>query len=353
MSTIGPGQFSQEYLSEDVGMRLLATCLTFLGLETMFMCLLFASRFYAKGERTNKSMEVFMTLTYLVCVGKITICILMIMIGGTGRHLVSLPQTTIMTALKLSTATQIVCPMTTSFSKLGVLCFYHRIFGKSGKGYRIAIWMAFSVVTMVMVVQVLIPFINCRPFSKTWLPDTPGTCSIASLALWRYLSIPNILTTFVVIAIPVPILVKLHISRPMKFGLTIVFLVCVAGVVAGVMRLESFLRVQDFHDITYENVSPLCWTVSESGIYLIAGVLPTLKALLKALFKDTAIERFLAKSSQSSATFGGRKFSQRWHQKEPEIAITKQHTLSDATTEEVEFEKSDMPKAYGAKGQWI
>jgi hypothetical protein len=57
-----------------------------------------------------------------------------------------------------------------------------------------------------MVAQVLIPFMNCRPFSKTWNPDPryPGSCYIPGLVLWRYLGIPNVVTSLVIIGILVP-----------------------------------------------------------------------------------------------------------------------------------------------------
>ena len=67
--------YTPEYLAEDVSVSLLVTSIVFLVLETVFMVLLYVSRYCAKGERTNRAMEVFMTMTYLVCVGKITIAI--------------------------------------------------------------------------------------------------------------------------------------------------------------------------------------------------------------------------------------------------------------------------------------
>ena len=70
-----------EYLVEDISGQLLATCITFLVLETIFVVLLWTSRYYAKGERTNSAMEMFMTSTYLACCGKITvgICVYLIL----------------------------------------------------------------------------------------------------------------------------------------------------------------------------------------------------------------------------------------------------------------------------------
>jgi ABC-type Na+ efflux pump permease subunit len=67
--------YPPEYLNEDIGPSLFATCIVFLFLETVFMILMYASRYVSKGERTNKSMEVLLTLTYLICIGKITIMI--------------------------------------------------------------------------------------------------------------------------------------------------------------------------------------------------------------------------------------------------------------------------------------
>lgn len=241
----------------------------------------------------------------------------MIKIGGTGHHTATLSRATLAHALKLSTVSQIVCPFTTSLSKLGVLCLLHRIFAKRGRKYRIAIQVTFGLVLSILIVQVLIPFINCRPFRKTWDPETPGNCAIPSLSLWRYLGTPNALTTIMVIAIPVPALIKLQVSKAMKLGLTVIFAVCIVGFVAAVMRIRAFLLVTDFHDITYENVKPFCWTITESGIYLVAGVMATLRPLLKKVFKGTVFEKMLSGSTTSSMNQKGWRFDRRWYRREP------------------------------------
>jgi hypothetical protein len=70
-----PTQFPPGYVEEYIGGELLGTAIGFLVVETVFMVLLYLSRYYAKGERANMSMEIFMTLAYVVCVGKITVVI--------------------------------------------------------------------------------------------------------------------------------------------------------------------------------------------------------------------------------------------------------------------------------------
>ncbi|KAH7082041.1 hypothetical protein FB567DRAFT_594549 [Paraphoma chrysanthemicola] len=328
-------RYPPEYLNEDIGPSLFATCIVFLALESVFMILMIASRYVGKAERTNRSMEVFLSLTYVVCTGKITIMILLVELGGAGRHRVALPPSTVQNALKLSTALQIVCPLTTSLSKLGVLCLLHRILGRTSRGYRLVIRSTFGVVLVVMVVQVLYPFLNCRPFSKTWIPQKPGGCAITSLSLWRYLSIPNVLTTLVVVGIPLPALTKLQVSRSVKLGFVAVFLVCTVGVIAAIMRLRAFLKVADFHDITFENVEGLCWTVAESGIYLIAGTMLTLKPLLRKLCKGTIAKRLFGDRRKHSNSGVSEKPYRSWYRSAQDTATElpkTQRSGSDATS---------------------
>jgi hypothetical protein len=227
----------------------------------------------------------------------------MIKRGGAGQHLATLPASTATTGLKLSTALQIICPLTTSLSKLAVLCLLHRILGGSSRPTRLAIRVVFSLVATIMLVQLLIPLLNCRPLSKTWTPGGPGTCAIPGLALWRFLGIPNLVTSILIIAIPLPAMCRLHVSRATRCGLGFVLGVCVLGIGAAIMRFWTFLSVRDFHDITYESVGPLCWTIAESGIYLVAGVLPTLRPLLKLVFTGTWVEKMVREKSRQSGSW--------------------------------------------------
>lgn len=280
--------------------------------------------------------------------------IVLVEIGGAGRHLIALQRPTITNALKLSLALQIVCPVTTSLSKLGVLCMFQRIFGQASKRYRVVIRIAFGLVLAIMIAQILIPFANCRPFSRNWNINGPGSCAIPGLSLWRFLGIPNVLTTFIIVGIPIPALAKLNVSRPMKFGLAAIFSVCILGIVAAVMRFLSFLAVTDFHDITYENVKPLCWTIAESGIYLVAGIMPTLKPLLKKLFKETRFERMLAgtSSARQSGSWGNKRFSRMWFKSVQPPMPVRENRRSDASGEGLALVGTDLSKASEVTKKW-
>lgn len=303
---------SPEYLAEDGSGRVLQTCIAFMILETFFMSLLYISRALSKQKKTNWTMILLMTGAYVVCMFKITIALLMIQIGGAGRHLVTVPSSTIRKGLKLNLALQIICPLATSLSKLGVLSLFYNLFGSTSRNYRIVIRATSVLVLAILITLFLIPFANCKPLSYNWnKKDGAGSCAIAPLSLWRYLSIPSVVTTVMVVCIPIPALYRLKISPAAKVGLAGIFIVCLGGVAAAFLRFFAFLRVDNFHDITYEQVKPLSWTITESGIYLIAGVLPTLQPLARKVCGDGVFDRICSASFRGSrgSTFRG---SRRW-----------------------------------------
>jgi hypothetical protein len=83
-----------------------------------------------------------------------------------------------------------------------------------------------------------------------------------------------------------------------------VFGVCTIGIVAAVMRFQSFLAVNNFNDITCENVKPLCWMIAERGICFVAGCMLGLKPLVKRIGKETGLQRYIDRNGRSSSSRG-------------------------------------------------
>ncbi|KAF1958303.1 hypothetical protein CC80DRAFT_503084 [Byssothecium circinans] len=302
MNTFAHQQFTPEYLAADNSARLFITCIAFLSIETIFICLLYTSRFLSgEPKKANLSMVVLMTGCYIVCLGKIAVGILSIKIGGAGRHTPTLTPTEITNSLKLNTTLQLVCPLTTSFSKLSILCLLHAILASTSRRSELVIRGTFIYVTTVAIIQLIIPLANCQPFAYNWDIHTPGRCAIDGLALWKYMSIPNVLSTLFIVCIPVPALWRLRVSPLTKAGLVVVLMVCGAGVVAAILRFLAFVRVENFSDFTYEEIEPMSWTVAESGIYMVAGVLPTLRPLVRRVFGGVQVDGLV------SASFGGKR----------------------------------------------
>lgn len=60
--------------------------------------------------------------------------------------------------------------------------------------------------------------------------------------------------------------------------------------VTGIIRFVYFCKPDLLADPTFNSVGTLTWTLVESGIYLIAATLPSLRPLLRYFFKDIKFE---------------------------------------------------------------
>jgi len=106
-------------------------------------------------------------------------------------------------------------------TKLTFLLQYHRILGTTGN-MRKAIVVAFVIVALWSISQLLVVIFTCTPIHKFWLPETPGTC-IPNLPFWYVNAAGNIITDVIVFVLPLPAISRLNLRRGAKFGLIGVF----------------------------------------------------------------------------------------------------------------------------------
>ena len=95
--------------------------------------------------------------------------------------------------------------------KISVLLFYARLFW-TVKTFRIALW-----ITAVLCLALPVAFnihatFTCIPVQKFWRPQLPGHC-LAHLPGYIVSGILNIVTDFMILLLPMPIIWNLHTSR--------------------------------------------------------------------------------------------------------------------------------------------
>ncbi len=230
----------------------------------------------------------------------------------------------------------IICPLTTSLSKLGVLCLYSRIFGHISRAYRVAIRVTFVLVVVSIIVQILVPVLNCRPYSWNWYLKGPLTCKISPLMLFRYQDLPNLTTTLIAALIPVPglLMLRSRFSRAVQFGLALVILLSSFAVIAAILRFIFVFQIRNFDDISFTSIKPLQWAVTESGLNLMTCICMTLRPLLSWAFKGSKIHKIIGTepNSKASTTFWSEQSTWRWFRSRQSRKIEKEcSSLSDGT----------------------
>ena len=141
--------------------------------------------------------------------------------NGLGQHAAVLPPGTIARQEKVSYWYELIYVMAIGANKYSILFFYRRLF----PGKRLLVLLQ-TVGSIVFIWQIAIEsaFIwQCNPVRKAWDVTVPGTC-IKVIRLWLGNAIPNIVTDFFIITIPLPLVWKLQVSLSQRIALCGVFL---------------------------------------------------------------------------------------------------------------------------------
>lgn len=109
--------------------------------------------------------------------------------------------------------------------KLSILTFYYRIF-VTPLFRRIVLATITFIILWVLTITVILA-LQCRPIERFWNPIVPGTC-FNLVAFSYFTNITNLVTDVWIFLLPVPLILRLHISGGRKLGLCVVFMVGLA-----------------------------------------------------------------------------------------------------------------------------
>ena len=106
--------------------------------------------------------------------------------------------------------------------KASLLFQYQRIF--VARPYRIAAWVLMGIIWVGGITLILVCCFSCKPVAFFWDASLEkGTC-FNMQPLWYTISGFQLATDFAVLALPIPVLVKLQLPRKQKITLVFVFL---------------------------------------------------------------------------------------------------------------------------------
>ena len=140
---------------------------------------------------------------------------------GWGQHDAVLPPNTPIKTLREVYWFELIYIIAVGLIKFSILFFYRRIFPQ--RNVKILLWTVGAVVLCWQIALGFTFIFQCNPVHKAWAFYVPGTC-LPILKLFLANAIPNIVTDFVIIAIPLPLILNLQISRSQKIALCGIFL---------------------------------------------------------------------------------------------------------------------------------
>lgn len=106
------------------------------------------------------------------------------------------------------------------FPKLAILVLYLRFFTK--RRDRIACWVIGVLMVANCVGAILAGFFLCTPLEFLWNRKIPGGHCLDINAWYRWGSLMNIFTDVAMLMLPIPVIWKIQISKPVKIGLILI-----------------------------------------------------------------------------------------------------------------------------------
>ncbi|PNS18872.1 hypothetical protein CAC42_5411 [Sphaceloma murrayae] len=203
--------------------------------------------------------------------------------NGLGYHAVDLTPAEVTNFLKYFWVTLWSYNAALTCTKFSLLFQYRRIFVTPR--FQIAV----KIMITILVIYGLWTFLGCIficwPISFFWTHSGNGKC-IPTWPLFIGNTVMNILTDFMVILSPMPVLTNLHLPRRQKLALMAVFAVGGFVIIVSVLRLIQFIKSNGATDFSWENVILGIWSITECTVGIICSSVPALKPLVIRLFPN-------------------------------------------------------------------
>jgi hypothetical protein len=184
---------------------------------------------------------------------------------------------------------QILYLITLFFIKMSILTFYRRL--SPAYGYHLAIKIIAVIVSVYTVAMIFVNAFECpKNPSLAWSPKFPHGCRNLVPTYYAQAGF-NILSDIVILLLPLPSLLKLHVSKRKRIALVLVFSVGSIAVAASIVRINALYIFQHSKDIPYDGIYILIWSQVEINSAIISASAPSIRPLVKSLAKGSTTGR--------------------------------------------------------------
>ncbi|KAL8921166.1 MAG: hypothetical protein Q9172_004162 [Xanthocarpia lactea] len=293
-------QYSSEYLAENNSQQLIDVIVAFGVLETIFLSLFIYAR--AISKTLNGADFWLIPAAYLGCLSHVITIALFVKYGGAGRHFVTVTPREFQIWLEVMFSEYFLYLFSAMLPKLAILSLYLRIFTQ--RSYRYATHAIAIIMILNWLTGCMMGILICKPIQYNWDKTIPGGHCGDLMGVFRWTSLPNLITDIAMLILPLPMVWKLHTGLSQKIGLSLTFITGSIGTITSVLRFATFFTTDLFSDPTWYVVRSMTWTCIEPSVYFIAATLPSLRPLVLDLFKGVAF-RNLCSGNASGAGHNG------------------------------------------------
>ncbi|KAI4708374.1 hypothetical protein J4E89_006998 [Alternaria sp. Ai002NY15] len=221
-----------------------------------------------------------MIVAMVFSIGTTVIVIMASQLYGWDRHVWDLKPHELMVGRQASMAGQTLFVLASSTVKMSILISYFRIAPEKSL-FRKLVWATFALVFAAFVVFLVALWVQCIPISSYWTLQADHRDCIPEGPPLVVQSVLNVVTDFMIYALPIPTLFGLSLPTTQRIGLVILF--SVGGVIVVASSFRAYwvhYTLFETYDATWEGYQIWVWTAIETNVGVICGCIPALKPLL-------------------------------------------------------------------------
>lgn len=226
-----------------------------------------------------------------------------------------------------------------SATKASILLLYRRIF--PNRRFHIILWAIGAFVLAFTVANVLFIIFQCRPISAGFNPLIKAKC-INNEAAVLVVAILTIITDFIILCLPLPLVWKLQLPMSRKIQISLILLLGTFASVISIYRATVVMNVKK-DDLSYTSSKRAIWSGVEICAAIVCANLAPLRPIIKYIFKGHSLssDRSGSGSRRTASSAGKKSHYQRWTWRTIKPAAENKDSRSNLLQPHSPFQKLD------------
>ncbi|RYP25741.1 hypothetical protein DL767_008294 [Monosporascus sp. MG133] len=196
---------------------------------------------------------------------------------GEGRHIIFVTDPRMLQIYTI--ITEVAYYFCIGFIKFSILRLYGAIF--TSRPFYLCLWAVAAFVAGWLISSAIVSIFQCTPIQYAWNPTIDGGFCINYGLLVLIAGVFNIVTDFTILGMPIPMILRLQISRQKKYLLIFTFAMGSSACVVSMVRVAYSLMVGSTANGSWDNVAPGFVSSAELLIVILAASIPTYRPLYR------------------------------------------------------------------------
>ncbi|OTA80569.1 hypothetical protein M434DRAFT_37906 [Hypoxylon sp. CO27-5] len=198
---------------------------------------------------------------------------------GGGRHILFVSDLRMVQILNIADEHTYAYAM--AFVKLSILRLYGGIF--ASRQFNYCLWVVAAIMIAWAISCGFTAVFQCRPISHTWDPRVEEDFCINYGISLLVSGVINIATDFTILAIPIPMILGLQISRQKKWLLIFTFAMGGSACIISIIRLAFTIKVGSTTDESWDDIPAGLLSIVELMFGFLAASIPTYRPLYRRI----------------------------------------------------------------------